>query len=258
MINSKKIIVVLPAYNAEKTLERTVQKIPMDVVDEVFLVDDRSSDRTVELAKELALEVFEHEHNVGYGGNQKTCYREALKRNADVVVMLHPDYQYDPRLIVAIAAPICYGVYDVILGSRILGGQAMERGMPPLKYYVNRLLTFFQNVAFRMALSEYHTGYRAFHAGVLRAVPFQENSDGFLFDNQMLAQIIFHGFQVGEISCPTRYFPDSSSIGLIQGIKYAFGCIVIAMQYLLEKSKLAKFSVFRSQKQRTLDEILKD
>ncbi len=246
MINGKKIIAVLPAYNAEKTLVKTVQDIPFGSVDQILLVDDKSSDKTVTIAKRLGLEVFLHERNLGYGGNQKTCYEQALKQDADVIVMLHPDYQYEPKLILAMVAPICYGVYDVMLGSRILGGEAVRSGMPIVKYWVNRLLTFFQNLVFRRKLSEYHTGYRAFHRNVLSSVPFKNNSDGFIFDNQMLAQIIFQGFKIGEVSCPTRYFPEASSIGWARGVEYAFGCIWTSVEFVLEKMKLAHFSIFEA------------
>ena len=245
MINGKKIIAVLPAYNAEKTLVRTVREIPFGVVDEILLVDDKSSDKTVAIAKRLGLEVFVHEKNLGYGGNQKTCYREALRRGADVVVMLHPDYQYDPRLLVAMVAPICYDVYDVMLGSRIIGGKAIAGGMPRIKYWGNRVLTFFQNLVFRKKLSEYHTGYRAFHRKVLEAIPLENNSNDFVFDNQVLAQVILFGFEVGEISCPTRYFPEASSIGLGRGLQYAIGCAWTAGQFLLQKSRIAQFSIFK-------------
>ena len=244
MINGKKIVAVLPAYNAEKTLVKTVQDIPFGVVDEILLVDDKSADKTVLIAKRLGLEVFLHAENLGYGGNQKTCYREALHRGADVVVMLHPDYQYDPRLILAMIAPICYGVYDVMLGSRIIGGEAIKGGMPRIKYWVNRLLTFIQNLVFRRKLSEYHTGYRAFHRNVLEMIPFEKNSNGFLFDNQVLAQIILFGFRIGELSCPTRYFKEASSIGWWRGVGYAWGCLWTSFQYLTEKMSLAHFSIF--------------
>lgn len=238
MINGKKIVAVLPAYNAEKTLEKTIRDIPYGAVDQILLVDDKSNDQTVAIAKRLAIEVFVHEKNLGYGGNQKTCYREALRRNADVVVMLHPDYQYDPRLLLAMVTPICYGVYDVMLGSRILGGKAIKGGMPHIKYYGNRILTFFQNLVFRQKLSEYHTGYRAFSRQVFETVPFEKNSNDFIFDNQILAQIILKKFSIGEISCPTRYFPEASSIGLGRGMQYAWGCVVTAMQFLAAKTRL--------------------
>jgi len=244
VINGKKVIAVLPAYNAEKTLVKTVQDIPFGAVDQILLVDDKSSDKTVVIAKRLGLEVFLHDQNLGYGGNQKTCYRQALAKDADVIVMLHPDYQYEPKLIFAMVTPICYEVYDVILGSRIIGGEAVKGGMPRTKYWVNRLLTFFQNIVFRRKLSEYHTGYRAFHRKVLQSIPFEKNSDDFMFDNQILAQVIFQGYRIGEVSCPTRYFPEASSIGWGRGIQYAFGCLWTSVQFVLEKSKLAHFSIF--------------
>ena len=244
MINGKKIIAVLPAYNAERTLVKTVQDIPFGAVDQILLVDDKSSDKTVSIGKRLGLEVFLHDKNLGYGGNQKTCYREAMARGADVIVMLHPDYQYDPRLLLAMVTPICYGVYDVMLGSRIIGGEAISGGMPRIKYYGNRLLTFFQNIFLRRKLSEYHTGYRAYHRKVLEAIPFHNNSNDFVFDNQVLVQVIFFGFKIGEVSCPTRYFTEASSIGWGRGIIYAFGCIWTTIQFILEKSRLVHFKIF--------------
>lgn len=244
MINGKKVVAVLPAYNAEKTLVKTVQDIPLGAVDQILLVDDKSSDKTVAIGKRLGLEVFLHDHNLGYGGNQKTCYQEALARGADVIVMLHPDYQYDPKLIFAMVTPICYGVYDVMLGSRIIGGRAVTGGMPRIKYYVNRLLTFFQNLFFRSKLSEYHTGYRAYHRKVFEAIPFEKNSNDFIFDNQILAQIIYFGFSIGEVSCPTRYFQEASSIGWSRGVRYAFGCLWTTLQFILEKSRLTHFKLF--------------
>ena len=244
MINGKKIIAVLPAYNAEKTLVKTVQDIPFGAVDQILLVDDKSSDKTVIIAKRLGLEIFLHEQNLGYGGNQKTCYREALAKDADIIVMLHPDYQYEPKLILAMITPICYDVYDVMLGSRILGGEAVKGGMPRSKYWINRLLTFFHNLTFRRKLSEYHTGYRAFHRKVLQSIPFEKNSNGFVFDNQILAQIIHHGYKIGEVSCPARYFPEASSIGWLRGFQYACGCVWTSIQFVLEKSKIAHFSIF--------------
>jgi glycosyltransferase involved in cell wall biosynthesis len=242
MINGKRIAVVLPAYNAAKTLARCVADIPRDAIDEIIVVDDGSHDETVAIARRLGLEPRCHERNLGYGGNQKTCYATALDRGADVIVMLHPDYQYEPRLLVAMAAPICYGVYDVMLGSRILGGGALAGGMPLLKYVVNRALTLFQNMLFRRKLSEYHTGYRAFDRAVLLSIPFELNSDAFVFDAQMIAQIVACGFRVGEISCPTKYFPEASSIGLGSGIRYAWGCVVVSLQYVLHVSRLARFA----------------
>ncbi len=231
MIHLHKVVVVLPAYNAEKTLRKTLAEIPREMVDDILLVDDHSADHTAELARELGLSVFRHEKNLGYGGNQKTCYKEALARGADVIVMLHPDYQYDPRLILAMVAPICYGVYDVMLGSRILGGSALQGGMPLYKYILNRALTFLQNLAFRRKLSEYHTGYRAFHRKVLESVSMEKYSNGFVFDAEILAEIIERRFSIGEVSCPTRYFPEASSIRGWPGIVYAWGCLWIAFQY---------------------------
>lgn len=245
MINGKKIIAVLPAYNAEKTLVRTVQEIPFGAIDQILLVDDKSSDKTVIIAKRLGLEVFLHEQNLGYGGNQKTCYHAALQRDADVVVMLHPDYQYEPRLLLSLVAPICYEVYDVMLGSRIIGGGALRGGMPRIKYYGNRVLTLFQNLFFGRKLSEYHTGYRAFHRKVLETIPFQRNSNDFLFDNQVLAQVILFGFKIGELSCPTRYFAEASSIGWRKGIQYALGCVWTTCQFVLERGRLARFPIFQ-------------
>ncbi len=235
MINHKKIIVVLPAYNAEKTLKQTVKDIPHEFIDEILLVDDRSQDHTIEFAKELGLTTFQHEKNLGYGGNQKTCYQEALKRGADVIIMLHPDYQYDPRLLLAMAAPICYGVYDVMLGSRIIGGQALKGGMPVYKYIANRALTFIQNLVLRNKLSEYHTGYRAFDRKVLEQIPFRENSNNFVFDAEILAQITAHRFSIGEVSCPTKYFREASSIRLFSSIRYGFGCLRVCINYLQNK-----------------------
>ncbi len=245
MINGKKVIVVLPAYNAEKTLVRTVKEIPFGAADQILLVDDKSSDKTVAIAKRLGLEVFLHNENLGYGGNQKTCYKEALARDADVIVMLHPDYQYEPRLILAMVAPICYGVYDVMLGSRIIGRGALLGGMPKVKYVVNRMLTLFQNLFLGAKLTEYHTGYRAFHRKVLETIPYQRNSDDFIFDNQVLAQIILFRFKIGELSCPTKYFAEASSIGWGRGIRYALGCVWTTLQFVLEKARLARFSIFQ-------------
>jgi glycosyltransferase involved in cell wall biosynthesis len=241
MINGKRIAVVLPAYNAARTLAGCVGEIPRTFVDDIIIVDDASQDATVGIAQALGLELRQHEQNLGYGGNQKTCYRTALDRGADVIVMLHPDYQYDPRLVVAIAAPICFGVYDVMLGSRILGGGALAGGMPVLKYVVNRALTFFQNVVFRRKLSEYHTGYRAFARQVLLAIPFELTDNDFVFDAQILAQLVACRFRIGEVSCPTKYFPEASSIGLASGIRYAWGCVIVAMQYALHVRGVTRF-----------------
>ncbi|MCS6875052.1 MAG: glycosyltransferase family 2 protein [Pyrinomonadaceae bacterium] len=258
MLNGQKIIVVMPAYNAARTLERTVSEIPRDIVDEILLVDDRSSDETVKLAKELRLTTFEHEQNFGYGRNQKTCYREALKRGADIVVMLHPDYQYSPKLIVPMAGMIAYGEYDVVLGSRILGGTALKGGMPLYKYIANRFLTFFQNILIGQKLSEYHTGFRAFRREVLENLPLEENSDDFIFDNQIICQAIFFGYRIGELSCPTRYFPEASSINFGRSVKYGIGVLVTSLEFRLQRMKLVKFRIFRREGQKLLPTYYKE
>ena len=235
MHRQKKIIVVMPAYNAEATLVRTYREIDRDLVDEVILVDDGSRDRTVSIARELGLHVLVHPKNRGYGGNQKTCYREALQLGADIVVMVHPDYQYTPLLIPAMATMISGGVYDCVIASRILGGQARSGGMPLYKYFANRVLTLAQNLLMGSKLSEFHTGYRAFSRPVLEQLPLEENSDDFVFDNQMLAQIIAFGFRIGEISCPTRYFAEASSIGLGRSLVYGVGVLETALRYRLHR-----------------------
>jgi glycosyltransferase involved in cell wall biosynthesis len=234
MINGKRVAVVMPAYNAERTLEATVSEIP-DVVDIRILVDDSSSDKTVHLAERLGLQTFVHDRNYGYGRNQQTCYREALDAGADVIIMVHPDYQYTPLLITAMASMIGYDVYDVVLGSRILGGQARRGGMPIYKYIANRFLTAFENLCLDAKLSEYHTGYRAFSRRVLSELPLLENSDDFVFDNQILAQCIYFGFRIGEVSCPTKYFEEASSINFWRSLKYGFGVIGTSLQFLLQK-----------------------
>ena len=244
MLHGKKIVVVLPAYRAEKTLEQTVREIPMDIVDEIVLVDDASSDHTVELSSKLGLRTFAHEANLGYGANQKTCYREALKLGADIVVMLHPDYQYDPRLITAMSAMIASGIYDVVLGSRILGSTALRGGMPLYKYILNRLLTLFQNLMLSAKLSEYHTGYRAFCRSVIEKLPLLANSDDFVFDNQMLTEAIAFGFQIGEISCPTKYFPEASSINFRRSVVYGCGVLVTSLLYRLWRWGLIRTRLF--------------
>ncbi|MFY9571877.1 MAG: glycosyltransferase family 2 protein, partial [Blastocatellia bacterium] len=225
MLNGRKIVVVMPAYNAARTLERTCREIPREVVDEVLLVDDSSSDATVELAREIGLTVFLHNQNLGYGRNQKTCYREALESGADIVVMLHPDYQYSPKLLTSLAGLIASGEYDVGLGSRILGVGALRGGMPLYKYFSNRLLTLFQNVLLNYKLSEYHTGYRAFSRTVLERLPLEENSDDFVFDNEVLAQVIYFKYRIGEVSCPTRYFAEASSINFPRSVRYGLGVL---------------------------------
>lgn len=246
MLNGKKIIVVLPAYNAALTLRKTVAEIDKMVVDEVLLVDDFSSDETVRIAKELGIRSFLHNRNYGYGRNQKTCYMEALKSNADVIVMLHPDYQYSPRLVTAMAAMITSGEYDLVLGSRILGGKARKSGMPLYKYISNRLLTLIENIFLGSKLSEFHTGYRAFSRRLLESLPFQKNSDDFLFDNEILAQALYFGFRIGEISCPTRYFPEASSINFQRSVVYGIGVLWTALRYRLAVWSLADFNIFQT------------
>lgn len=232
MINGKRIVVVLPAYNAERTLEATVRELP-EIVDERILVDDHSSDATAATARRLGLTVEVHHRNRGYGGNQKTCYAKALSAGADVVVMLHPDYQYNPLLVTPIATMIAYGVYDLALGSRILGGGALHGGMPVYKYVSNRFLTLFQNVLMGAKLSEYHTGFRAFSRELLEALPLEANSDDFVFDNQILAQAVLIGARIGEISCPTRYFPEASSINFRRSAIYGLGVLRTSLEYRL-------------------------
>jgi glycosyltransferase involved in cell wall biosynthesis len=245
MLNHRKIAVVLPAYNAAKTLRRTIEEIPREIVDDVILTDDASRDNTVDLARELGLTTIRHAENRGYGANQKTCYRTALDRGADIVVMLHPDYQYTPRLIPAIASMVAVGEFDVVLGSRILSGGALKGGMPVYKYVANRLLTAVENLATGAKLSEYHTGYRAFSRAVLRALPLERNSDDFVFDAEMLAQCIYLGFRVGEVSCPTRYAPDSSSIGFRRSVTYGLGVLGVTAQFALARSGLARSRIFK-------------
>ncbi|MGD0566838.1 MAG: glycosyltransferase family 2 protein [Candidatus Sulfotelmatobacter sp.] len=251
MINGKRIAVVMPAYNAEKTLEATVGELP-DLVDVRILVDDHSSDRTVDLARRLGLQVFQHDRNYGYGRNQQTCYREALAAGADVVIMLHPDYQYTPLLVTAMASMVAYGVYDVVLGSRIIGGTAVRGGMPVYKYIANRLLTAFENLFLQVKLSEYHTGYRAFSRKVLTALPLLENSDDFVFDNQTIAQCVYFGFRIGEVSCPTKYFAEASSINFRRSVKYGFGVLATALQFTLQRAGLIHLPRF-SDKGRKLE-----
>ncbi len=245
MLKNKKICVVLPAYNAELTLQQTYSEIPMDVVDEIILVDDNSHDRTVEVAKQLGIHhIIRHDENKGYGANQKSCYNKALELGADVVVMLHPDYQYTPKLIESMVYIVVNEVYPVVLGSRILGNGARKGGMPRYKYFFNRCLTFIQNMLMGQKLSEYHTGYRAFSAEVLRKVNYMADSDDFVFDNQMLAQIFYAGFEIAEVTCPTKYFPEASSINFRRSSKYGWGVLWTALQYRLQKWKLAHFAIF--------------
>ena len=244
MLNGKRIIVVMPAYNAVRTLRKTCAELPRDLVDDVLVVDDHSSDATVELARELHLTTFVHNQNLGYGRNQKTCYREALRRGADIVVMLHADYQYSPRLVAAIASMIAFGEYDLVLGSRILGVGARRGGMPLYKYIYNRFLTFIQNLAFANKISEYHTGYRAFSREVLEKLPLEHNSDDFIFDGEFLAQAIYFGYRLGEISCPARYFAEASSLNFSRSAKYGFQVLWVAMKFWLQKKGLGRFRMF--------------
>ena len=244
MFHGKKVVVVMPAYNAAKTIERTYREIPLDLVDEVVVTDDASNDETVEIARKLGLRTLVHGTNRGYGGNQKTCYTEALRLGADVVVMLHPDYQYTPRLLPAIIGLITDGPFDAVLGSRVLGGRAITGGMPLYKYIANRGLTAIENLLCGAKLSEYHTGYRAFSREVLESLPLLENSDDFVFDNQMLAQILLSGFEIGEVSCPAAYFEEASSINLRRSIRYGLGVLVVSLQAFLQRSHLAKFRIF--------------
>jgi glycosyltransferase involved in cell wall biosynthesis len=246
VLNGKKIVIVMPAYNAAKTLQQTYSEIPLDTVDDVLLVDDGSSDRTISVARELGLTTFLHKNNLGYGRNQKTCYREALRRDADIVIMVHPDYQYSPKLIVPMAGMIAYGEYDVVLASRILGPGALEGGMPLYKYVSNRVLTAVQNILLDYKLSEYHTGYRAFSRTVLESLPLEENTDDFVFDNEMLAQVIYFGYRIGEVSCPTRYFADASSINFQRSVKYGLGVLATSVKFRLQKMGLGRFGIFDS------------
>ncbi len=244
MINGKRIVVVLPAYNAAKTLEATVREIP-DVVDKCILVDDNSRDETADVARRLGLVVEVHPKNRGYGGNQKTCYAKALQHGADVVVMLHPDYQYTPLLVTPLATMIAYGVYDVALGSRILGGGALSGGMPLYKYIANRFLTAFQNIMMGAKLSEYHTGFRAFSKEVLESLPLEEDSDDFVFDNQFIAQAVLRGARIGEVSCPTKYFPAASSINFRRSFIYGLGVLKTSIEFRLAKWGIATASYLR-------------
>jgi glycosyltransferase involved in cell wall biosynthesis len=246
LLHGQKVVVVLPAYRAERTLERTWQEIPRDVVDEVLLVDDASSDGTVRLSQSLGIRTFLHDRNRGYGANQKTCYREALRLGAGIVVMLHPDYQYDPRLITAMAGMVASGVYDVVLGSRILGGTARSGGMPLYKYVSNRALTAFQNLLLGTKLSEFHTGYRAYRRQVLETLPLLANSDDFVFDNQVIAQIVAQGYSIGEISCPTKYFPEASSINFGRSVRYGLGVLLTSLLFRAHRLGLVRSRLFSS------------
>ena len=246
MIKAKKIIVVLPAYNAEKTLEKTYGEIPFDIVDEVVLVDDASTDNTINVARKLGIRhIVRHENNKGYGSNQKTCYTKALSLGADIIIMLHPDYQYNPALIPSMAWLVASDVYPVVLASRILGKGALKNGMPFYKYFSNRVLTFIQNILVDQKLSEYHTGYRAFSREVLENILFLENSDDFVFDNQVLTQIFYKGYRVGEISCPAKYFPEASSINFIRSLKYGYGVLGNSIQYRLNKMGILHTTIYK-------------
>jgi glycosyltransferase involved in cell wall biosynthesis len=245
MIDGKRIAVVMPAYNAARTLEATVAELP-DLVDIRILVDDYSEDATVQLGQRLGLTVFRHNRNYGYGRNQQTCYREALAAGADVVIMLHPDYQYTPLLVTAMASMVAYNVYDVVLGSRIIGGRALLGGMPLYKYISNRFLTAVENLVLGVKLSEYHTGYRAFSRNVLTELPLLENSDDFVFDNQMLAQCVHLGFRIGEVSCPTKYFKEASSINFRRSLKYGFGVLTTTLQFALQKLRVIDLRRFNA------------
>jgi glycosyltransferase involved in cell wall biosynthesis len=248
MLNNKKIVVVLPAYNAEKTLEITFREIPFDIVDEVVLVDDYSRDKTYSTAESLGIKhIIKHENNKGYGGNQKSCYNKALELNAEIVIMLHPDYQYTPKLIHSMSYLIADGVYDVVLGSRILGKGALKGGMPKYKYISNRFLTFFQNILINEKLSEYHTGYRAFSSEALKSINYMGNSDDFVFDNQMISQLFYAGYEIAEITCPTKYFSEASSINFSRSMKYGFGVLKVSLMHFLQRKGLAKFQFYKNQ-----------
>jgi glycosyltransferase involved in cell wall biosynthesis len=244
MLNDKKIVVVLPAYNAEKTLRKTYQEIPHEIVDQVILVDDCSDDSTVRIANDLGIKSFIHSENRGYGANQKTCYIKALEEGADIVVMVHPDYQYTPKLIVSLASLIVYGEFDIALASRILGVGALKGGMPLYKYLSNRILTFIQNILISHKLSEYHTGYRAYSRKVLEKLPLLENSNDFVFDNEILVQSIYFGYRIGEISCPTRYTADSSSINFKRSVSYGLEVLRTSLKFVFQRIGLKKFSIF--------------
>lgn len=246
MIKGQKLVIVLPAYNAAKTLRKTYSEIDRSIVDEVILVDDFSRDNTIEVASEIGINhIIRHEKNKGYGGNQKTCYKKALELGGDIIIMLHPDYQYTPALIDPMASLIANKVYPVVLGSRILGKGALRGGMPLYKYFFNRLLTATQNLLMGQKLSEYHTGYRAYHRDVLLSIPFENNSDDFVFDNELLAQILFKGYEIAEITCPTKYFKEASSINISRSIEYGAGVLRVSFQYALQKSGIASFRIFK-------------
>ena len=246
MINDKKVVVIMPAYNAEKTLEKTFSEIYKGIVDSIILVDDNSLDNTKEIAKKLGITTIVHKNNLGYGANQKSCYIAALRENADIVVMLHPDYQYTPKLIPSMASMIAFGEYDAVIASRMLMDSALSGGMPLYKYVSNKFLTMFQNLFSGKSLSEYHSGFRAFSADVLKTLPLGECDDDFIFDNQMLSLAFYYGFKMGEISCPTKYFPDASSINLRRSIKYGFGVLGVSIEYFLANLGVYKSKIFRN------------
>jgi glycosyltransferase involved in cell wall biosynthesis len=251
MIAGRRICVVLPAYNAGRTLEATYKEIPTEVVDDIIVVDDASTDDTLAVAKRLGLFAVAHERNKGYGANQKTCYRLALQRGADIVIMLHPDYQYSPKLVLPMASMLSSGFFDVVLGSRILGVGALAGGMPLYKYISNRVLTLIQNILLNHKLSEYHTGYRGFTRSVIESLPLARNSDDFVFDNQMLSQAIYKGYRIGEISCPTKYFPEASSINFRRSIVYGSGCVRTSISFRLARLGFARGTVFEGLQQET-------
>jgi glycosyltransferase involved in cell wall biosynthesis len=247
MVLGKKLIVVLPAYNAGLTLEKTYSEIPLDIVDDVILVDDASKDNTIEVARQIGIRhIIKHEKNKGYGGNQKSCYDKALALGADIVIMLHPDYQYTPKLIPGMASIIANGLYDAVFGSRILGKGALKGGMPVYKYIFNRMLTLSQNILMNQKLSEYHTGYRAFSKQVLEKINYHANSDDFVFDNQMAAQVFYAGFEIAEVTCPTKYFKEASSINFRRSSIYGLGVLWVSFSYFLQKLGVAKFRIFES------------
>lgn len=246
MIDGKKIVVVLPAYNAAKTIEKTVAEIPFDIVDEIILTDDHSQDNTIEIARKIGIRhIIAHDKNKGYGANQKSCYKKAFELRADIIVMLHPDYQYTPKLIPAMCSLVANNLYDVVLGSRILGKGALKGGMPHYKYFSNRMLTLLQNILMGQKLSEYHTGYRCFNAEFLEQIHFDDNSDDFVFDNEILAQCCYFNAQIGEISCPAHYFAEASSINFRRSVRYGLGVLRVAVSYFLQKKKIFRFLLFR-------------
>ena len=249
MLNGKKIVIVMPAYNAAETLARTFEDLPMEVVDSVIVVDDASKDSTAHVAHKLGLVTYVHKQNYGYGRNQKTCYREALQLGADIVVMVHPDYQYSPRLVVSLSGMLAYGEYDIALGSRILGTGALQGGMPLYKYISNRILTLVENLLLGVKLSEYHAGYRAFTREVLEKLPLENNSDDFVFDNEMLAQAVYFGYRIGEVSCPTKYFPEASSISFSRSVTYGFGVLSTSLKFRLQRWGLKNFNLFGTRAQ---------